>query len=969
MGAPEPTRGPRRSVLASRLVGRQEELGRLDEVLTDAAGGHGRAAVLAGGAGIGKSRLARAAASNAEHAGMVVLRGRATQRTTPVAYRPFAEALCSAVRSGAALDAADLMPFRPILGRLIPEWRAAGHDPGDDSVVALAEGVLRFLRTAGERGGCLLILEDLQWADPETLTVIEYLVDNLDGEPVACVMTLRAEESSPALELSRALSARRVVVMLELARLAEPEVVEMVGACLDASAVSQDVAAVVARAEGVPFLVEEMLSDAVTSGALVEHRGSWNASGSPDAAVPLTFADSIRRRLASLETDTRRVVRAAAVLGRSFDWELVAAISDVAAPEVVSALHEARDAQLVSVEPETDAFRFRHALTRDAVLADLLPPERTALARIGIEVIEATHPGLPGSWCELAADLAEAAGERRRTAELLLEAGRRALAAGGLASAQASLDRARALVPAEESLVTDIEECLVEVMSMAGNCDGAVEVGAALLARLGDDRPNSARRAELQLRLARATVAGTRWSEADAHLARARAEVATDENDSISARMDAVTAQAVITRSPGAAELSARDALAAAERLDLPEVACEALEIIGRCERPRDLDAAENAFARAYTIADDHGLTVWRVRALHELGTVDFLRDGARDRLEEARTLAATHGALATAAVIDVQIAACLAMRDDPEPALLTARRAADVARRYRLDLTLAASLAFEAHVHVRASRREQAEQCLAEAMIHAAGEPDIEVIAAFAFAIQAFVEENRSVARHHLRRAAELGSASSGDQSTGPPHGYAALVEALAGDDTLLDSESEPVHHMSRAYLLYARAVRAGRDGRAAEALAQVAAGDRLIPHLTWHRLYGHRLISEAAIADGWGDPVGWLRAALMFFDANGDDRIASACRSLLRRAGAPVPRRRGAEQIPAELGAMGVTSRELEVLRLVGEGLSNQVIGARLYLSPRTVERHIANLTVKVGVERRAQLVAFAARSTLAP
>jgi DNA-binding NarL/FixJ family response regulator len=77
-------------------------------------------------------------------------------------------------------------------------------------------------------------------------------------------------------------------------------------------------------------------------------------------------------------------------------------------------------------------------------------------------------------------------------------------------------------------------------------------------------------------------------------------------------------------------------------------------------------------------------------------------------------------------------------------------------------------------------------------------------------------------------------------------------------------------------------------------------------------------------------------------------------------------VPRRRGSDPIPAPLGELGVTSREVEVLSLLAEGLSNQEIAARLYLSPRTVERHIANLTNKVGVERRSQLVAFAARTT---
>jgi DNA-binding CsgD family transcriptional regulator/tetratricopeptide (TPR) repeat protein len=962
----ERPRRQRRSMLSTHLVGRDAELGLLREALIATTDGRGCAAVIVGEAGIGKSRLARAAADEAQQRGMAVLWGRATQRTTPVAYRPLAEALYSAVRAGGAFDGAELAPFRPILGRLIPEWRVDDHDHTDDVVVALAEGVLRFLREAARGTGCLLVLEDLQWADPETLTVVEYLVDNLDAEPVVCLITVRAEDASTALDLTRRLRAQRATELLELTRLTAPDVAEMVCSCLDASAVSGDVTALVGRAEGVPFLVEELLADAVTSGALVQAAGSWTASQSPDAVVPLTFVDSMRRRLATLGTDARAVVRAAAVLGRNFDWELVAEITGVGAEAIIGALHEARNTQIVSVDVETDAFRFRHALTRDAVLADLLPPERAALAYRALDVIEAARPGLPGTWCDLAAELAVAAGDRKRAAALLLEAGRRALSSGALASAEATLDRARAVALADDPTLVDIEECLTEVLSMAGNCDRAVEVGESVLTRLGDDRQGAPRRAEVRLRLARAAVAATRWSEADGHLDRARVEAATADDEKLTARIDAVNAQTTITRWPEKAESSARAALETAERVDLPEVACEALEIIGRCERQRELDAAEAAFAGAYAIANAHDLTVWRVRALHELGTVDLLRDGEVARLEEARELAATQGALATAAVLDVQIAACLAMRDDPEPALLAARRATELARRYRLNLTLAASLAFEANVHARALRRERMEQCLAEALNYASGEPDIEVLAAFAATILAFVEEDRAAARRHLRRAAEIGSASIGDQSTGPPHGYWVLVEALEGDNPP-DSSTlghEPVHHMSRALLRYARAVVAGRRGEADAAVALVAEGDRFMRHLTWHRSYGHRLLSEAALADGWGDPVGWLRAALAFFDAHGDERIASACRSLLRKAGAPVPRRRGAEPLPGPLAALGVTSREVEVLRLLAHGSSNQEIAVRLYLSPRTVERHIANLTVKVGVERRAQLVAFAAR-----
>lgn len=956
----------RRSILSSGLIGRNAELSQLREAMAAATERRGRVDFLAGDAGIGKSRIAREVAAEAEQRGLTVLWGRATQGTTPVAYRPLAEALCSAVRVGGVFDGTELLPFRPILGRLVPEWRVEDHDQADDSVVALAEAVLRFLRAAARGGACLLVLEDLQWADPETLTVVEYLADNLRAEPVLCLVTLRGEDRSAALDLALALEARRVTDFLEVAPLDEHHVPEMVRSCLGAAAVADDMTALVARAEGVPFLIEELLADAVTSGALVERDGLWTVPKTAQVVVPLTFADSMRRRLGALGTEARDVVLAAAVLGRSFEWELLPAITALDEQHVLNGLRAAVDAQVVSVDAPATGFRFRHALSRDAVLAELLPPEQAALSRRALDVIEHAHPGLPGSWCELAAELAVGAGDRDRATAFLFDSAQRARSSGALATAEVTLDRAHLVASAGDPVIVEVEECLAEVLSMAGKRDRAVEVGESVLARLGGDQAVAARRAEVHLRLARAEVAATRWPEADRRLALARAEAAIAEDEQLAARIHAVSAQVAITRAPDDADASARAALDAADRLDLPEVGCEALEILGRCARPHDLDAAEAAFARAYAIANDVGLTVWRIRALHELGTVDLLRNGDVTRLEDARELASAHGALATAAVLDVQIAACLVMRDDPEPGRVAAARAAELARRYRLGQTLGAAVLFESLVHARAGRRDAAQRCIAEGTSHAPGEPSIEMIAEFSATVLAFVEEDRDAVRRHLRRAAEIASASVGDQSTGPAVGYWALIQALDGKDAAewATPDHEPVHHMSRAYLRYARAVVAGRKGDTDASVALVAEGDGYLRNLGWHRNYGHRLLSEAAIVDGWGDPVAWLRTALAFFDHRDDDRIASACRSLLRKAGAPVPRRRGAEATPGSLGAFGVTSREVEVLRLLADGLSNQEIAARLYLSPRTVERHVANLSAKVGVERRTQLVAFAAR-----
>src|SRR5262249_59744009 len=118
--------------------------------------------------------------------------------------------------------------------------------------------------------------------------------------------------------------------------------------------------------------------------------------------------------------------------------------------------------------------------------------------------------------------------------------------------------------------------------------------------------------------------------------------------------------------------------------------------------------------------------------------------------------------------------------------------------------------------------------------------------------------------------------------------------------------------------------------------------------------------LAAEAALAPSCGDPVAWLREAEAVFVARRLSRIASACRGLLARAGAPATRRRGRDDAALAPGLLrlGVTAREAEVLELVGEHLPNKDIAARLYLSPRTVEKHVASLLLKTGAADRPAL-----------
>src|SRR5215211_207782 len=605
-----------RSVLASRLIGRSPQLDALSGLVEAASIGRGGVAFVLGEAGIGKSRLAREAADIAEDRGLVVVRGRGVPAQTPVAYRPLTEALCSAVRAYGVPEAPELAPLRAVLGRLIPDWRGPGPEL-EVSVVTLSEGILRFLRVLAADRGCVVILEDLHWADPETVSVVEYLADNLVSERVLCVVTSRVEERTEVVDLARALQARRSAAVIEPARLTTDEVAEMVGTCLGSDTIPPEVLALANRSDGVPFLVEELLAVAVSSGALVDTGETWSLSRVVEPVVPLTFADSIRRRLAVIGESPRAVLLAAAVLGRRFDYRLLPAVTGLEERQVLNALHAAVDAQIISVDPDDEAFRFRHALSRDAVLAELLPPERAARSAQALTALQAAHPGLPGDTCELAAELAQQARDRGQAAAFLLEVARRALDGGALTTAEATLDRARMLAEDADPVLVAVEGCLAEVLSIAGKRDRAVEVCESLLHRLGEVPTAAASRAEVHLRLARAAVAASRFADAWRHLDQTRAEATTAAEEGLLARVDVLAAQAAmgLDRTDEAAAL-ARSAFERSERLELPEVACEALEILGRCERPHDLAAAEARFAKAHAIADKHGLVVRRVQAL-----------------------------------------------------------------------------------------------------------------------------------------------------------------------------------------------------------------------------------------------------------------------------------------------------------------------------------------------------------------
>ena len=160
--------------------------------------------------------------------------------------------------------------------------------------------------------------------------------------------------------------------------------------------------------------------------------------------------------------------------------------------------------------------------------------------------------------------------------------------------------------------------------------------------------------------------------------------------------------------------------------------------------------------------------------------------------------------------------------------------------------------------------------------------------------------------------------------------------------------------------WLGYAHAVTLAAAGDATAAEAAFDKADRAASPYPLFRAIALRLAAEAALEHPFGDPVTWLRDAEAGFVSHRLTRIASACRGLLAKAGAPATRRRGRDDaaLAGDLLRLGITAREAEVLELVGEHLSNKDIAARLYLSLRTVEKHVASLLHKTTTADRAAL-----------
>jgi DNA-binding winged helix-turn-helix (wHTH) protein/tetratricopeptide (TPR) repeat protein len=467
-------RGAAEASTASRpqktsLVGRERELSVLRADLDRAASGSGRLVLISGEAGIGKTRLAEEAIAMARANGIAIFSGRCLDDEQAVPFLPFVEMLESIVGRSSGADAlrATFGEQGGELTRLLPRLRALVPDFSPRTDLGPAEA-RRYLfnsfcdfvsRIARERSA-LLLFEDLQWADDSSLSLLAHLIQRLRDMPVLVIGTYRDSELDMTPGLAKYLEKllrERLAARVRLKRLLHGEVAAMLQGLSGQEPPAIVTETIFGESQGNPFLIEELFRYLEEEGRLYDSRGKFRerlAVGERDAPPSVRLV--VARRLERLSAQTRQMLAIAAVIGRSFDFDLLRSSTGGDAEAVLVCLEEAEKAGLISPVAQSANLRFAfpHELTRQAVIAGLSAARHQSLHLKVADAIESAYqPALEDHLAELAQHYRHG-GNRPAAIEFLHRAGEQAVARGMYSEGEsyfaAALDEVMALPESPE---------------------------------------------------------------------------------------------------------------------------------------------------------------------------------------------------------------------------------------------------------------------------------------------------------------------------------------------------------------------------------------------------------------------------------------------------------------------------------------------------------------------------------------
>jgi DNA-binding CsgD family transcriptional regulator/tetratricopeptide (TPR) repeat protein len=977
-------------IASPRIVARDAERAALAQLVSRAGAGAGAVALVAGEAGIGKSRLVADTEARARAEGAIVLHGDCVQLDGgELPYAPLGAALLDAPPEPLARALAQLgAEARAELACAFPQLGAG--EPASETPAAtrfsqarLYEFLLQLLAGLGRQSPVLLVIEDLHWVDRSTSDFVRFMVRRLRDLRLAAILTYRTGELDRAHPVRQMVADLRLldrVTWLDLEPLPEAAVEAQLAAILGQPPPAGLVAEVYGRCGGNPLFAEELLA----------------AGAHERPELPDSLADALLARVRRLSEPAQELLRVLTVIGRPVDERLPGAVLGQPATTRARALREALDQHVVTHVRQDATFAFRHEILREAIYADLLPVERAALHAAVAESLGAIAPPPPA-----AAELAfhwRAAGRRAEAFEASLQAGRQAEGARAFAEALRHFEQALELWDDAAPPELDRLETLGRASDLArhaGYYDRATALCEEGLARLGPDGDGgrlaafyerlgrlqsfsddgglgafqeALRRLPADDGVGRARLLGAEgyalWALGRLDEATARCEAALALATGVGAVGEAAYAQMVLgltvahAGDPERGEAHLREALKRIPVQERPDTLLYGHIYLGEVLRLRgEFDAAEQTMAQGEALARQHGMEAAFGRFMALNAANDRYLLGRWSEAEQALASLAgapledwdglvlhqvagqLHLAHADLDAAAAELEQACAMCDGAPPVCVPA--------------------VFAALTELDLARGEPERACArADEGLAALGE---EADALYAPALYAAA----------VRARADLAAGAAPDARTAAAAGARDLVARL---ETLL-AEHAAAHRppTAEAYLAGARAELARAEGAAAAEAWAAAAGawDRL--RAPYPAAYARWRQAEAALLvdNDRAAALELLGRVDAVADRLGARVLQGEVEGLARRGRIPLHAEATGE--PAEAAdpspgdGLGLTARELEVLALLGEGMTNRQIGETLFISPKTAGLHVSHILAKLDVANRTQAADIAHRRGL--
>jgi DNA-binding CsgD family transcriptional regulator len=973
------------------MVGRSGQMAEMKRVFGQVCEGSPGVVLLGGEAGAGKSRLITEFTDAVAGQAVLLSGGCVDLGDAGLAFAPYTAALRGLVRQFGADEVAALVPggVPAELGRLLPALgapRPPDPGPGGDAGTARArlfEELLGLLENLADRQPVVMVIEDVHWADRSSRELLAFLARNL--RPPAAVLIVVSYRTDglkaghPLRPLLAELDRLTLVVRVELPRLSRREVIAQIRAILAGPVRAGLAEQVASRADGNPMFVEVLLS-----------------SG---GRLPESLRDLLLARVQRLPEDAQDLLGAAAVAGAEFGQPLLEAATGIS-EEILSAGLRPAVAAGVLVTSD-DGYAFRHALIREAVHAGLLPGERRRWHARLARVLE-TDPALaPGS--RAAAQIAyhwHAAGEPARALRAAWQAAAEPAAALAYAEQLVMLDRVLDLWDAAGDAARLAGTSRLEVLEqaataahLAGEPEHGVQLADAALAEPGIQAAPVReffiveRRAAMSLQLRRPDLA--RLHEAAGRV--------TEDDPARPRVLAALAEQLINAQLPEEAYECGEQALAAARRArDLTTEASALVTVAALAARRGELAAQLPRLAEARAIAEHTGIQPlllralqWEAAVLEAHGEHERSAEAARRGIAAATTAGLARTAGAVHAVTLAQALTALGRWDEALEVTDHALSLLPPAGHRILLLHLAGSIAlargdFGSATGALGEARAQAPASgesfgTFEALMLAELEVTLlaaqgDCAAALAAAQSTLAAEGDRTARLKrflwplLTATAEAACAATAPGSPGDLAATAGKVLQLAAWHAAAVPPVSPVGRAYQATYQAAASQAVGQpSGRAWDDAA--AAWEQLSEPYRRARALLHAA-GTALAGDGNRDAAAArLRQAADLADALTARPLREQISALAKRARIGIAPGQAHSTARDEVPALpGLTSRELEVLRLVATGCNNRDIAAELFISAKTASVHVSNILAKLGVHTRVEAAAIAHRAGLA-